>query len=83
MFSIILEFIKKDNLSLYIGSISGIILHYLSFGYAADGDTLGVLVAVLNSNFWLATHVTTITVGYAATVICSFNWSSIFNKSCF
>jgi len=71
LFSIILEFIKKDNLSLYIGSISGIILHYLSFGYAADGDTLGVLVAVLNSNFWLATHVTTITVGYAATVICS------------
>ena len=70
-FSIILEFVKKDNLSLYVGSISGIILHYISFGYAADGDTLGVLVAVLNSNFWLATHVTTITVGYAATVICS------------
>ena len=70
-FCIILEYIKKDNLSIYIGSISGIILHYISFGYAADGDTLGVLVAVLNSNFWLATHVTTITVGYAATVICS------------
>jgi ABC-type transport system involved in cytochrome c biogenesis permease subunit len=29
------------------------------------------LVAVLNSNFWLATHVTTITTGYGATVICS------------
>tara|TARA_B100000676_G_scaffold307959_1_gene367609 strand:- start:18 stop:1418 length:1401 start_codon:yes stop_codon:yes gene_type:complete len=71
LFSIILEIIKKDHLSLFIGSVSGIILHYISFGYAADGDTLGVLVAVLNSNFWLATHVTTITTGYGATVICS------------
>ena len=71
LFSIVLEIIKKDHLSLFIGSIGGIILHYISFGYAADGDTLGVLVAVLNSNFWLATHVTTITTGYGATVICS------------
>lgn len=71
LFSIILEIVKKDHLSLFIGSIGGIILHYISFGYAADGDTLGVLVAVLNSNFWLATHVTTITAGYGATVICS------------
>ena len=38
--------------------------HYIGFKYAADGDTLGMLVAVLNSNFWLATHVTTITIGY-------------------
>tara|TARA_B000000475_G_scaffold270828_1_gene267245 strand:+ start:1235 stop:3142 length:1908 start_codon:yes stop_codon:yes gene_type:complete len=71
LFSIILELFKKDYLSLFVGSIGGIILHYISFGYAADGDTLGVLVAVLNSNFWLATHVTTITSGYGATVICS------------
>ena len=28
-----------------------------------------MLVAVLNSNFWLATHVTTITMGYAATCV--------------
>ena len=46
-------------------------MHYISFGYAADGDTFGVLVAVLNSNFWLATHVTTITTGYGTTIIAS------------
>jgi len=71
LFSIILEIIKKDHLSLFIGSIGGVILHYISFRYAADGDTLGVLIAVLNSNFWLATHVTTITIGYGVTVVCS------------
>ena len=69
--AIILEFIKKDNTSLFVGSIAGIVLHYISFGYAADGDTFGVLVAVLNSNFWLATHVTTITTGYGTTIIAS------------
>ena len=71
LLSIILEFIKRDNVSLFLGSISGIILHYISFGYASDGDTLGVLIAVLNSNFWLATHVTTITIGYGTTIIAS------------
>ena len=71
LLAIILEIIKKDNLSVLIGAIAGIILHYLSFGYAADGDTFGVLVAVLNSNFWLATHVTTITTGYGTTIIAS------------
>ena len=69
LFAIILELIKKDGLYLFIGSIVGIILHYISFGYAADGDTFGVLIAVLNSNFWLSTHVTTIAIGYGVTLI--------------
>ncbi len=71
LLAIILEIIRRDNFSLLIGALSGIILHYISFGYAADGDTFGVLVAVLNSNFWLATHVTTITTGYGTTIIAS------------
>ena len=71
LLAIILEIFKRDNLSVLIGAVSGIILHYISFGYAADGDTFGVLVAVLNSNFWLATHVTTISTGYGTTIIAS------------
>ena len=71
LLAIILEIIKRDNFGLLIGSLSGIILHYISFGYASDGDTFGVLVAVLNSNFWLATHVTTITTRYGTTIIAS------------
>jgi ABC-type transport system involved in cytochrome c biogenesis permease subunit/GNAT superfamily N-acetyltransferase len=34
-----------------------------------DGDTMRVLVAVLDTNFWLATHVIVITLGYAATFL--------------
>jgi ABC-type transport system involved in cytochrome c biogenesis permease subunit len=31
-----------------------------------DGDTMQMMQAVLDSNFWLATHVVTITLGYSA-----------------
>jgi ABC-type transport system involved in cytochrome c biogenesis permease subunit len=55
-------------MGIFMGTIGGIVLHYVGFGYANDGDTLGMLVAVLNSNFWLATHVTTITTGYGASL---------------
>ena len=35
----------------------------------SDGDTLGVVEAVLDTQFWLATHVVCITLGYAATYV--------------
>ena len=69
LISLIIEYIRKDGLGIFIGSISGSLLHYVGFGYAADGDTLEMLVAVLNSNFWLATHVTTIILGYGTSLM--------------
>ena len=67
--AVLLEYFRKDGLGVFVGSVSGSVLHYVGFSYAADGDTLGMLVAVLNSNFWLATHVTTITIGYGASLM--------------
>ena len=64
----ILEYNRQDGTGIFAGSICGIVLHFVGFGYANDGDTLGMLVAVLNSNFWLATHVTTITTGYGTSL---------------
>ena len=69
LFSLIFEYYRKDTVGILIASIGGSFLHFVGFKYAADGDTLGVLVAVLNSNFWLATHVTTITTGYGVTLV--------------
>jgi ABC-type transport system involved in cytochrome c biogenesis permease subunit len=51
-----------------IGFASLLIAHHLSMG----GDTLEMMRAVLDSNFWLATHVVTITVGYGATFLAGF-----------
>ena len=67
--AVLIEYFRKDGLGIFVGSVSGSVLHYVGFSYTADGDTLGMLVAVLNSNFWLATHVTTITIGYGASLM--------------
>jgi len=48
-----------------MGFATLIIAHYLSF----SGDTLEMMRAVLDSNFWLATHVPTVTLGYSATFL--------------
>ena len=42
-----------------------LIAHHLSLG----GDTLEMMRAVLDTNFWLATHVVIVTLGYAATFV--------------
>ncbi|HEY7725700.1 MAG TPA: cytochrome c biogenesis protein CcsA, partial [Anaeromyxobacteraceae bacterium] len=47
------------------GFASLIVAHHLS----GDGDTMEMMRAVLDSNFWLATHVVTITIGYAGTFL--------------
>lgn len=45
----------------------------VAHGLAADGsDTFAVLQAVLDTQFWLATHVVTETLGYAATYAAGF-----------
>jgi MYXO-CTERM domain-containing protein len=36
--------------------------------YLVDGDSLEMMRAVLDTNFWLATHVTSVTIGYSATI---------------
>ena len=45
-----------------IGFSTLIVAHHLSL----SGDTLEMMRAVLDSNFWLATHVIVITIGYSA-----------------
>ena len=65
-----------------VGAGTLIIAHNLTGG----GDTMGVMVAVLDSNFWLATHVTTITIGYSATFLAGllahiYIFRGVFSKS--
>ena len=51
-----------------IGFITLIIAHNLSLG----GDTMEMMRAVLDTNFWLATHVVVVTLGYASTFVAGF-----------
>ena len=69
---LILERLDRRAVAGAAGSVIGfttlIIAHHLSL----SGDTLEMMRAVLDSNFWLATHVITITVGYSATFLAGF-----------
>jgi len=56
---------------LIISAGAGVSLHLLAFSHDQDGDSMMMLSAVLNTNFWLATHVITITIGYAFCLITS------------
>ncbi|HUU06137.1 MAG TPA: cytochrome c biogenesis protein CcsA [Patescibacteria group bacterium] len=60
---------QKQPLGILTGAISGLIFLVIAGRYSLDGDTMGMLAAVLDSNLWLATHVVTISLGYAGCVV--------------
>jgi len=66
---LILEAIYKNAIGSAAAGLIGfatlLIAHHLSLA----GDTLEMMRAVLDSNFWLATHVVVVTTGYAATFL--------------
>lgn len=62
------EWVQKNRLALSATAILGVVGVFIANGYETldKRDTMPSLVAVLDTNFWLATHVTSITIGYAA-----------------
>ena len=67
LLSLVLESIQKLGLGNIVASVIGFITLFLAYNLSLDGDTFIVLQAVLDTQFWLATHVITINLGYAAT----------------
>jgi ABC-type transport system involved in cytochrome c biogenesis permease subunit len=67
--SLLIEARTKQGLGLAIGSLAGAVLQFIGTKYAGEGDSMGMLVAVLNTNFWLATHVVAITIGYGTCLL--------------
>jgi ABC-type transport system involved in cytochrome c biogenesis permease subunit len=69
--SLVIEFINRERIALAITPVLGALGMFLAMKYelkeaVTSGDTMPSLVAVLDTNFWLSTHVTTVTLGYAA-----------------
>jgi ABC-type transport system involved in cytochrome c biogenesis permease subunit len=66
---IFLERMYKRGIGTAVAAAAGfaslIVAHHLT----GDGDTMEMMRAVLDSNFWLATHVVTITIGYSGTFL--------------
>lgn len=68
MISLLIEWISRNRFSLGLAPVLGTALILLARRYEVGdaGDHLDPLVAVLDSNFWLSTHVITITLGYSS-----------------
>jgi ABC-type transport system involved in cytochrome c biogenesis permease subunit len=80
--AVLLCFLTEKFLRLGIASSMGsligfgglVVAHNLSIDSSLNpsGDTMEMMRAVLDSNFWLATHVVTITIGYSTTFLAGF-----------
>ena len=65
----ILEWMYRKGFGTAVAAASGFASLIIAHHLAADGDTMEMMRAVLDSNFWLATHVVTITIGYSGTFL--------------
>lgn len=66
---IYVERFYRNGLSALAASVIGLITLIVAHHLNTQGDTLEMMRAVLDSNFWLATHVITITIGYSSTFL--------------
>lgn len=66
--AMMVEWIVRDRIAIALAPVLGAMGMFLANKYELKEavDTMPSLVAVLNTNFWLSTHVTCITIGYAA-----------------
>lgn len=66
--ALLMEYMNRQRIALAMASLLGIGGMFLANKYEVKEavDTMPSLVAVLDTNFWLSTHVTTVTIGYAA-----------------
>jgi cytochrome c-type biogenesis protein CcsB len=66
---IVLERVYKIGLGSAVAGLAGFVTLLIAHNLALGGDTMEMLRAVLDTNFWLATHVVVVTLGYASTFV--------------
>lgn len=73
MVALFMEWANRKGIAISMGAILGVLGMFFANKYEVShgGDTMPVLVAVLDTNFWLALHVTTIAIGYGAGFLAS------------
>ncbi|HEX3857117.1 MAG TPA: cytochrome c biogenesis protein CcsA [Verrucomicrobiae bacterium] len=69
---LVLEKFHKNGIGAVVSAGIGFITLVIAQNLALDGDTMEMMRAVLDTNFWLATHVVVVTLGYASTFVAGF-----------
>jgi len=67
LLGLLLERVYKVGLGCAVAALAGFMTLLIAHNLALGGDTMEMLRAVLDTNFWLATHVVVVTLGYAST----------------
>jgi cytochrome c-type biogenesis protein CcsB len=67
IFGVCIELIFRLGIGNILSGVAGFATLFIAYLLAQDGETMPQLAAVLDTQFWLATHVVCITLGYAAT----------------
>jgi ABC-type transport system involved in cytochrome c biogenesis permease subunit len=75
-FSIIIGLIIDRQMKLGLGGIMASVIGFgtliVAHNLGSSGDTMEMMQAVLDTNFWLATHVVVVTIGYSSTFFAGF-----------
>ena len=66
---LVLERVYKIGLGSAVAGLAGFVTLLIAHNLALGGDTMEMMRAVLDTNFWLATHVVVVTLGYASTFV--------------
>jgi ABC-type transport system involved in cytochrome c biogenesis permease subunit len=69
MLGLVLERIYRAAIGSVVASVAGFMTLLIAHNLALGGDTMEMLRAVLDTNYWLATHVVVVTLGYASTFV--------------
>jgi cytochrome c-type biogenesis protein CcsB len=69
---VVLEKVYPIGIGLLVAAFAGFVTQIIAHNLAMSGDTMEMMRAVLDTNFWLATHVVVVTLGYAATFLAGF-----------
>ena len=69
---LILETFWRNGVGAVVASVCAFLTLIIAHHLALTGDTMEMMRAVLDTNFWLATHVVIVTLGYASTFVAGF-----------
>lgn len=69
---LIIELYTKRGVANFMGGLAGFLTLLVAYALSLSDDTFAVLQAVLDTQFWLWTHVTIIALGYVLTMVAGF-----------
>ncbi len=69
---LVLERFYRDGIGAVVAAVMGFLTLIIAHNLSLGGDTMEMMRAVLDTNFWLATHVVVVTLGYASTFVAGF-----------